>query len=90
MHWISKQKLIQRKPERGIEFNNIWNTVWSAHVQPKVRILLWKACKNMYCLPKQICLIQVFLKHIHVGCVDQVVWQCEFAQCVWHDEDLSV
>ena len=37
-----------------------------------------------YALPTQkICLIQVFLKHIHVGGVDQVVWQCEFAQRVW-------
>uniref|UniRef100_A0A2N9E4N8 Reverse transcriptase zinc-binding domain-containing protein n=1 Tax=Fagus sylvatica TaxID=28930 RepID=A0A2N9E4N8_FAGSY len=68
-----------------------WSALWSASVQPKVRVFMWKACKGI--LPT---LANLFAKGISntfscVWCgeeaetVDHLLWQCEFAQRMWHE-----
>ena len=71
--------------------NQLWSAIWSASVQPKVRVFIWKACKNI--LPTK---TKLFDKGISnsVSCVwcedevetgDHLLWGCEFAQRIWRE-----
>ena len=68
-----------------------WSAIWSASVQPKIRVFLWRACKGI--LPTQAKLFDRGISHTYscLWCgedaeiVDHVLWQCEFAQRVWKE-----
>ncbi len=69
--------------------NVFWNRVWAAKVPPKVKLFIWRACRNI--LPT---LTKLFERKASssFSCSwcsealetnDHVLWQCDFAQKVW-------
>ncbi len=71
--------------------NQLWPAIWSASVQLKVRVFIWKACKGILTTKTNL-----FDKGISnsVSCVwcedeveigDHLLWGCEFAQKVWSE-----
>uniref|UniRef100_A0A2N9H9Z1 Reverse transcriptase domain-containing protein n=2 Tax=Fagus sylvatica TaxID=28930 RepID=A0A2N9H9Z1_FAGSY len=75
--------------------SNVWSSIWSAKVQPKVRMFLWRACRNI--LPTQTNLFDRGVSQTYSckWCLeeaetsDHVLWQCEFAQRVWQASPIS-
>jgi hypothetical protein len=73
----------------------IWTGIWAAHVQPKVKLSVWRACKNI--LPTQTNLFdrRVISTYSCQWCEeeaetsDHVLWRCEFAQRVWQQTNIS-
>ena len=69
--------------------NVFWNRVWDAKVPPKVKLFIWRACRNI--LPT---LTKLFERKASssFSCSwcneapetnDHVLWRCDFAQKVW-------
>uniref|UniRef100_A0A2N9GYZ1 Reverse transcriptase zinc-binding domain-containing protein n=1 Tax=Fagus sylvatica TaxID=28930 RepID=A0A2N9GYZ1_FAGSY len=71
--------------------NQLWPAIWSASIQPKVRVFIWKARKGI--LSTRTNLFDKGLSN-SFSCVwcedeaetgDHLLWGCEFAQRVWKD-----
>ena len=73
----------------------LWNGIWATHVQPKIKLFVWWACKNI--LPTQTNLFdkRVISTFSYKWCdeeaetTDHVLWRCEFAQRVWQQSLIS-
>uniref|UniRef100_A0A2N9GC67 Reverse transcriptase zinc-binding domain-containing protein n=1 Tax=Fagus sylvatica TaxID=28930 RepID=A0A2N9GC67_FAGSY len=73
----------------------IWTGIWAAHVQPKVKLFVWRACKNI--LPTQTNLFDRRVNSTYscqwcekeAKTSDHILWRCEFAQRVWQQTTIS-
>jgi hypothetical protein len=74
---------------------SFWNGIWAAKVQPKIKLFIWCACQDI--LPT---LANLFRQGVSYSyscrwCEDElessshILWQCEFAQRVWHASSVS-
>ena len=75
---------------------NFWNTIWAVRVAPKVRLFIWRACRDI--LPTQTKLFDRNISHSFT-CLwcgeesetcDHVLWRCEFVQRVWRECAASI
>ena len=75
----------------GNSNSGLWRAVWKAQVQPKVRLFIWKACKNI--IPTQTNLFDRRISNTYT-CLwcseeaetcDHVLWRCEFVQRIWRE-----
>ena len=74
---------------------SFWNGIWAAKVQPKIKLFIWRACKDI--LPTLANLFRRGVSHSYScrWCEDElessfhILWQCEFAQRVWSASSVS-
>ena len=74
---------------QGGHDNQCWFAIWSAAIQPKVRVFLWRACRGI--LPTQANLFRKGISQTFscIWCgeeaetIDHLLWGCDFAQKVW-------
>ena len=89
---LLRSQLAQQEPSTSSATSlntKLWNGIWSARVQPKVKMFIWRACKNI--LPTQTNLFDKGVTQTfsclwcedEAETTDHVLWNCEFAQRVW-------
>uniref|UniRef100_A0A2N9INQ2 Reverse transcriptase zinc-binding domain-containing protein n=1 Tax=Fagus sylvatica TaxID=28930 RepID=A0A2N9INQ2_FAGSY len=76
--------------------SKFWNAIWAVWVAPKVRLFIWRACRDI--LPTQTKLFDRNISHSFT-CLwcgeepetcDHVLWCCEFVQHVWREYAASI
>uniref|UniRef100_A0A2N9IE72 Reverse transcriptase zinc-binding domain-containing protein n=1 Tax=Fagus sylvatica TaxID=28930 RepID=A0A2N9IE72_FAGSY len=80
----------------SVQNTKLWNRIWKARVQPKVKMFIWRACKNI--LPTQTNLFdrgvtQTFSCHWcedEAETTDHVLWSCDFAQREWQASTIPI
>ena len=76
--------------------SKLWHVIWSAQVQPKIRLFMWRACLDI--LPTRTKLFDRGVLHSFScqWCEDaaetssHVLWQCEFVQRIWSACPISI
>ena len=71
------------------DMSQLWSSVWSAQVPPKVRLFIWKACKGILPTRARLFARKIVSSIVCPWCLeeaetsDHVLWGCEFVQKVW-------
>ncbi len=86
---MQQSQLAAMSSSSSPHWTQLWNGIWATHVQPKIKLFVWRACKNI--LPTQTNLFdrRVISSFSCKWCdeeaetTDHVLWRCEFAQRVW-------
>uniref|UniRef100_A0A803NV61 Reverse transcriptase domain-containing protein n=1 Tax=Cannabis sativa TaxID=3483 RepID=A0A803NV61_CANSA len=91
---ISQAYLSRIKPRLGIG-SNVWKEIWKAPVHERVKLFLWKVCKDI--LPCGSCLRTVFGNESHcVLCNDgedslpHLFFLCPFARACWFSSPFGI
>jgi hypothetical protein len=87
---LHEQERMLESSSRGLgESQQLWTAIWSAKVQPKIRVFMWRACLDI--LPTRTKLFDrgILSSFSCQWCEEDpetsshVLWQCDFAQRVW-------
>ena len=87
---LHDQERLLESSSRGLGVSQqLWIAIWSAKVQPKIRVFMWRACLDI--LPTRTKLFDrgILSSFSCQWCEENpespshVLWQCEFAQRVW-------
>jgi hypothetical protein len=87
---LHEQERMLESLSRGLgESQQLWSAIWSARVQPKIRVFMWRACLDI--LPTRTKLFDrgILSSFSCQWCEENpetpshVLWQCDFAQRVW-------
>ena len=92
---LAQQRCGEASSSTTSSWNSLYKAIWSARVQLKVKLFIWRACSDI--LPTQSNLFRRGLSNAmscrwcedDVKTVSHALWQCDFAQKVWKAAPIS-